>query len=36
MAIEHNFGHGQQHLSSLLATLNILWRLFDTRLEWLN
>ena len=26
--LEHNFGHGQQHLSSLLATMNILAFLF--------
>jgi len=28
--LEHNFGHGQQHLSSLLATMNILAFLFHT------
>ena len=28
--LEHNFGHGKQHLSSLLATLNILAFLFHT------
>jgi hypothetical protein len=28
--LEHNFGHGRQHLSSLLATLNILAFLFHT------
>jgi len=28
--LEHNFGHGQQHLSSLLAALNILAFLFHT------
>ena len=27
---EHNFGHGRQHLSSLLATLNLLAFLFHT------
>jgi hypothetical protein len=31
--LEHNFGHGQQHLSSFLATLNILALLFHTLLE---
>lgn len=33
---EHNFGHGKQHLSSLLATLNILSLLFHTLLELLD
>ena len=28
--LEHNFGHGEQHLSSLLAALNILAFLFHT------
>jgi len=28
--LEHNFGHGQEHLSSLLATLNLLAFLFHT------
>ncbi len=28
--LEHNFGHGQKHLSSLLVTLNILAFLFHT------
>ena len=28
--LEHNFGHGQQHLSSLLAAMNILAFLFHT------
>ena len=32
--LEHNFGHGQQHLSSLLATLNILAFLFHTVLAF--
>ncbi len=32
----HNFGHSKQHLSSLLATLNILSLLFHTLLELLN
>ena len=34
--LEHNFGHGQQHLSSLLATLNILSLLFHTLLDLLD
>ncbi|MEM9119948.1 MAG: ISNCY family transposase, partial [Cyanobacteria bacterium P01_F01_bin.56] len=32
----HNFGHGQQHLASLLATLNILSFLFHTVLDLLD
>jgi len=32
--LEHNFGHGQQHLSSLLAALNILAFLFHTVLAF--
>ena len=31
--LEHNFGHGKQHLSSLLATMNILAFLFHTVLQ---
>lgn len=31
--LEHNFGHGSQHLSALLVTLNILAFLFHTVLE---
>lgn len=31
--LEHNFGHGQRHLASCLATLNILALLFHTLLE---
>ena len=31
--LEHNFGHGQKHLSSLLVTLNILAFLFHTVLQ---
>jgi hypothetical protein len=31
--LTHNFGHGKQHLSALLATLNLLAFLFHTRLE---
>ena len=34
--LEHNFGHGKQHLSSCLATLNILSLLFHTLLELLD
>ena len=32
--LEHNFGHGQQHLSSLLATMNILAFLYHTFLSF--
>lgn len=31
--LEHNFGHGQKHLSALLATFNILAFLFHTLLD---
>lgn len=34
--LEHNFGHGQHHLSSFLATLNLLALLFHTLLELLD
>ncbi|WP_435387569.1 transposase [Laspinema olomoucense] len=34
--LEHNFGHGKQHLAALLATLNILSLLFHTLLERLD
>jgi hypothetical protein len=34
--LEHNFGHGKQHLSSFLTTLNILSLLFHTLLELLD
>jgi len=34
--LEHNFGHGKHHLSSLLATFNILSLLFHTLLELLD
>lgn len=34
--LEHNFGHGKQHLASFLATLNILSLLFHTFLERLD
>lgn len=33
---EHNYGHGQQHLSSLLATLILLAYLLHTLLEWMD
>lgn len=33
---EHNYGHGQQHLSSLLATLILLAYLLPTLLEWMD
>ena len=32
--VEHNFGHGQQYLSALLLSLNLLAFLFHTVLEW--
>ena len=32
--LEHNFGHGKEHLSSLLATMNILAFLFHTFLSF--
>lgn len=34
--LEHNFGHGQKHLSSFLVTLNILSYLFHTILELMD
>ena len=34
--LEHNFGHGKQHLSNLLASLNILAFLLHTALELLD
>lgn len=34
--IEHNFGHGQQHLASLLLSLNLLAFLFHTILDLVN
>ncbi|MFO7092689.1 ISNCY family transposase, partial [Arthrospira platensis PCC 7345] len=34
--LEHNFGHGKQHLSSLLRTINILSLLFHTLQELLD
>lgn len=34
--LEHNFGHGQQHLSNLLATMALLAFLIHTTLEWVD
>ena len=34
--LEHNFGHGTQHLAALLATLNLLAFLFHTLLDLLD
>lgn len=34
--LEHNFGHGQQHLSMFLLTLNLLAFLFHTVLHWVD
>ncbi len=34
--LEHNFGHGKQHLASFLVTLNILSLLFHTSLDLLD
>jgi hypothetical protein len=34
--LEHNFGHGQQHLASLLATFNLLAFLLHTLLDLLD
>ena len=34
--LTHNFGHGQQHLSSLLATFNLLAFLFHTLLDLMD
>jgi hypothetical protein len=31
--LEHNFGHGSEHLSNLLLTMNLLAYLFHTILE---
>ena len=33
---EHNFGHGQQHLSNLFATLILLAFLVHTALDWID
>jgi hypothetical protein len=34
--LEHNYGHGQQHLAAFLLTLNLLAFLFHTVLEWVD
>ena len=34
--LKHNYGHGKQHLSALLASLNILAFLTHTILEWFD
>ena len=34
--LTHNFGHGKQHLSNLLTTLNLLAFLVHTTLDWLD
>jgi hypothetical protein len=34
--LEHNFGHGQKHLSSILLSLNLLAFLFHTVLHLLD
>ena len=34
--LEHNYGHGSNHLASLLATMNILAFLFNTMLEFMD
>ena len=34
--LSHNFGHGQQHLSTLLATLNLLAFLLHTLLDMMD
>lgn len=34
--LEHNFGHGKEFLSMLLATMNLLAFLFHTMLEFMN
>lgn len=34
--LTHNFGHGKQHLSNLLTTLNLLAYLVHTALDWLD
>lgn len=33
---EHNFGHGKQHLSNLLATMILLAYLLHTTLDWMD
>ena len=34
--LEHNFWHGKQHLSNLMATMNILAFLLHTALDWVD
>ncbi len=34
--LTHNFGHGKQHLSNVLTTLNLLAFLIHTALEWID
>ena len=34
--LEHNYGHGQQHLAAVLLTLNLLAFLFHTVLAWVD
>ncbi|NEP53638.1 MAG: ISNCY family transposase [Moorea sp. SIO3C2] len=34
--LEHNFGHGKQHLAKVLVTLNLLAFLFHTVLDWVD
>jgi hypothetical protein len=34
--LEHNYGHGQRHLSAVLLTLNLLAFLFHTVLGWMD
>lgn len=34
--LTHNFGHGKQHLSNLLSTLNLLAYLVHTTLQWVD
>jgi Transposase DDE domain len=34
--LEHNYGHGKQHLSAVLLTLNLLAFLFHTVLGWVD
>ena len=34
--LEHNYGHGKQHLSAVLLTLNLLAFLFHTVLDWVD
>ena len=33
---EHNFGHGKQHLSNLLATMILMAFLLHTALDWVD